>query len=227
MQAAFTCQILTNQCAAVHTLFEGIGGAYPAALAARHLGNYARIEANIVVHTHAFFMYTPVHPSRVFFRIIKNQGGGGSPKTPSPPPWTKVTIVGKNEIYKGKSGQATFGTPNFGSNPPPPLLKRSPAPPIFSFLGLFPPQMVHWNGPCMNFELSPLWALLRRQGLGSTEAVASQDLTPWGGGGLQTPKWFYGKMLNLAKNSALSAQSGKMRHYANFVCPSLKIPPSS
>ena len=36
-----------------------------------------------------------------FFRRIKNQGGGGdpSPKTPSPPPQTKVTIVGKNEIY--------------------------------------------------------------------------------------------------------------------------------
>ena len=38
-----------------------------------------------------------------FFRTIKTQGrggeGGGSPKTPSPPPQTKVTIVGKNEIY--------------------------------------------------------------------------------------------------------------------------------
>ena len=33
-----------------------------------------------------------------FFRMIKNQGGGGSPQTPSPPPQTKVTIVGKNEI---------------------------------------------------------------------------------------------------------------------------------
>ena len=35
-----------------------------------------------------------------FFRIIENQGGGGdpSPKTPSCPPQTKVTIVGKNEI---------------------------------------------------------------------------------------------------------------------------------
>ena len=32
--------------------------------------------------------------------MIKNQGGGDpSPKTPSPPPQTKVTTVGKNEIY--------------------------------------------------------------------------------------------------------------------------------
>ena len=30
-----------------------------------------------------------------------------------------------------------------------------------------------WNGPCMNFESSPLWALLRRQGVGSIGAVAS------------------------------------------------------
>ena len=55
-----------------------------------------------------------------------------------------------------------------------------------------------WNGPCMNFESSPVWALLRRQGLGSTRVVASQDLTPRGGLGgtfpLRTPKWFYGTM---------------------------------
>ena len=40
----------------------------------------------------------PIGPWREgFFRIIQNQGGGGdpSPKTPSPPPQTKVTIVGK------------------------------------------------------------------------------------------------------------------------------------
>ena len=35
-------------------------------------------------------------PPQGFFRIIKNQGGGDpSPKTPSPPHQTKVTIVGK------------------------------------------------------------------------------------------------------------------------------------
>ena len=74
-------------------------------------------------------------PSQGFFRIIKNQGGGGGfPKTPSPPPQTKVTIAGKNgKLQPGKSGQAIFGTPSFGSKtpsplPPPPPLKRSPAP---------------------------------------------------------------------------------------------------
>ena len=35
----------------------------------------------------------------------------------------------------------------------------------------------------MNFESSLLWALLRRQELGSTGAVASHDPTPRGGGG--------------------------------------------
>ena len=61
---------------------------------------------------------------------------------------------------------------------------------IFTFLGLFPPQMVHllpvpnMEWACMNFVSSLLWALLRRQGLGGTGVVASQDPTPrrgWGG----------------------------------------------
>ena len=42
----------------------------------------------------------------------------------------------------------------------------------------------------MNFESSVLWALLRRQGLGSTGVVASQDRPP----PLRTPKGFHGTM---------------------------------
>ena len=38
-----------------------------------------------------------------------------------------------------------------------------------------------WNGRFMNFVSSLLWALPRRQGLGSTGVVASQDPTPRGG----------------------------------------------
>ena len=46
-----------------------------------------------------------------FFRIIKNQRGGGdpSPKTPSPPPQTKVTIVGKNEITSKRVVRSSAG----------------------------------------------------------------------------------------------------------------------
>ena len=56
-----------------------------------------------------------------------------------------------------------------------------------------------WNGPCMNFASSLLWALLRRQGLGSTGGCGCQlGPDPKGGWGgtppLQTPKWFYGTM---------------------------------
>ena len=45
----------------------------------------------------------------------------------------------------------------------------------------------------MNFESSPLWALLRRQGLGSTGAVANPDLKVVVGGfrALQTQECFY------------------------------------
>ena len=40
-----------------------------------------------------------------------------------------------------------------------------------------------WNGPCVNFELSLLWALLRRQGLGSTACLTGHDPKGgWGGG---------------------------------------------
>ena len=57
-----------------------------------------------------------------FFRIIKNQGGGPSPKTPSPPPQTKVTIVGKNEIYNRENLVRPFLVHQvLGPKPPPPL----------------------------------------------------------------------------------------------------------
>ena len=58
-----------------------------------------------------------------FFRIIKNQRGGDpSPKTPSPPPQTKVTIVGKNEIYNRENLVRPFLVHQvLGPKPPPPL----------------------------------------------------------------------------------------------------------
>ena len=75
-------------------------------------------------------------PPQGFFRIIKNQRGGGdpSPKTPSPPPQTKVTIVGKNEIYNRENLVRPFLVHQvLGPKPPPPLpppcSKRSPDPP--------------------------------------------------------------------------------------------------
>ena len=46
---------------------------------------------------------------------------------------------------------------------------------------LLPIPNMEWA--VMNFALSLLWALLRRQWLGSTDVVASQDPTPSGGGG--------------------------------------------
>ena len=58
-----------------------------------------------------------------FFRIIKTQGGGDpSPKTPSPPPQTKVTIVGKNEIYNRENLVRPFLVHQvLGPKPPAPL----------------------------------------------------------------------------------------------------------
>ena len=80
-------------------------------------------------------MYTifwqPLGQGQGFFRIIKNQGGGDpSPKPPSPSPQTKVTIVGKNEIYNRENLVRPFLVHQvLGPKPPPPLpplLKRSP-----------------------------------------------------------------------------------------------------
>ena len=69
----------------------------------------------------------PPPPDQGFFRIIKNQGGGASPKTPSPPPQTKVTIVGKNEIYNRENVVRPFLVHQvLGPKPPPPL---PPSPP--------------------------------------------------------------------------------------------------
>ena len=65
----------------------------------------------------------PPLPPQGFFRIIKNQEGGGpSPKTPSTPPQTKVTIVGKNEIYNRENLVRPFLVHQvLGPKPPPPL----------------------------------------------------------------------------------------------------------
>ena len=65
----------------------------------------------------------PLECGQGFFRIIKNQGGGDpSPKTPSPPPQTKVTIVGKNEIYNRENLVRPFLVHQvLGPKPPPPL----------------------------------------------------------------------------------------------------------
>ena len=71
-----------------------------------------------------------------FFRIIKNQGGGGPlPQNPLPPSPDQSDHRGKKRnLQKGKSGQAIFGTPNFVSKtpfpPPPPCSKEAlPGPP--------------------------------------------------------------------------------------------------
>ena len=75
-------------------------------------------------------------PPQGFFRIIKNQGGGDpSPKSPSPPPQTKVTIVGKSEIYNREIWSGHFWYTKFWvQNPlppsPPPCSKEAlPRPP--------------------------------------------------------------------------------------------------
>ena len=51
--------------------------------------------------------------------------GGG----PSPPPQTKVTIAGKNEIYKRENVVGPFLVHKLlGPNPPPPLAQKTPCP---------------------------------------------------------------------------------------------------
>ena len=72
-----------------------------------------------------------LHSGQGFFRMIKTQGGGGgSPKTPCPPPQTKGTIVGKNEIYTRENLVRPFLVHQVWIQnplpPSPPLLKRSP-----------------------------------------------------------------------------------------------------
>ena len=66
-----------------------------------------------------------------FFRIITNQSGGGwdpSPKSPSPPPQAKVTIVGKNEIYNRENLVRPFLVHQvLGPKPPPPPPPPPPA----------------------------------------------------------------------------------------------------
>ena len=64
------------------------------------------------------------------FRIIKNQRGGGSPKTPSPP--TKLTIVGKREICNRGNLVGPFLVHKLlGPKPGPPLpppTQKTPCP---------------------------------------------------------------------------------------------------
>ena len=82
-----------------------------------------------------------------FFRIIKNQGGGDpSPKTPSSPPQTKVTIVGKNEICNRENLVRPFLVHQvLGPKPPPPLpplLKRSPGCVCLGVISWVPPMHI-------------------------------------------------------------------------------------
>ena len=76
------------------------------------------------------------------FRMIKTQagGGGGSPKTPSPPPQTKVTIVGRNETYNWENLVEPFLVHKLlGPKPPlppPPPVKRRP---------VLPPSLIGWK----------------------------------------------------------------------------------
>ena len=76
-----------------------------------------------------------------FFRIIKNQRGGDpSPKTPSPPPQTKVTIVGKNEIYNRENLVRPFLVHQvLGPKPPPPLPPATQKKPWGGGAGASPP----------------------------------------------------------------------------------------
>ena len=83
-----------------------------------------------------------------FFRIIKNPTGGGdpSPKTPLPPSPDQSDHRGKKRnLQSGKSGQAIFGTPSFGSKtpsppPPPPALKKPCPSPSLRSPPVPPPQ---------------------------------------------------------------------------------------
>ena len=70
-------------------------------------------------------------PPQGFFRIIKNpRAGDPSPKTPSPPPQTKVTIVGKNEIYNRENLVRPFLVHQvLGPKSPPPPAQKKPCPP--------------------------------------------------------------------------------------------------
>ena len=86
-----------------------------------------------------------------FFRIIKSQGGGGgdpSPKTLSPPSPDQSDHRGKKRnLQLGKSGQAIFGTPSFGSKTPspPPQTKVTIAGKneIYNWENLVRPFLVH------------------------------------------------------------------------------------
>ena len=66
-----------------------------------------------------------LRPHQRVFRRIQHQ----NPKPPSPSAQTKVTIVGKNEIYKRENLVRLFLVHKLlGPKPPPPPLKRRPGP---------------------------------------------------------------------------------------------------
>ena len=95
-----------------------------------------------------------------FFRIIKNQGGGDpSPKTPSPPPQTKVTIVGKNEIYNRKNLVRPFLVHQvLGPKPPPPLpppAQKKPWGVVIELLAPGAPGMQEMNGMSVALQMIP------------------------------------------------------------------------
>ena len=119
-------------------------------------------------HTTALLAQGYPPPPQGFFRTIKNQGGGDpSPKTPSPPPQTKVTIVGKNEIYNRENLVRPFLVHQvLGPKPPPPLpppAQKKPCPPPPPHV---PPksahaplcQIPHSPSPCASNEQGTLGA---------------------------------------------------------------------
>ena len=64
---------------------------------------------------------------------LPRRGGGGLPQTPLPPSPDQSDHRGeKRYLQQGKSGQAIFGAPSFGSNPPPPPpAQKKPCPSPF------------------------------------------------------------------------------------------------
>ena len=97
---------------------------------------------------------------------MKNQGGGASPRTPSPPPQTKVTIAGKNEIYNRENLVRPFlGHQVLGPNPPPPPAQKEalPAPPTPDRPARLPRQInaVAGSGDCTEVDAKVLKACLK------------------------------------------------------------------
>ena len=84
---------------------------------------------------HGQKLHSGFPPSRASLESSKTKGGGPLPQTPLPPPQTKVTIAGKNEIYNRETLVRPFLVHQvLGPKPPPPL------PPPFSKEALPPRQ---------------------------------------------------------------------------------------